>query len=249
MQKEIGFHVIRDSQPDTLFPAIKRRSVYYSLKRVADILLAGSLLLLLSPLLLMIVLAIYIYSPGPIFFIQERVGARRIRIGSAHYWRRETFPFYKFRTMKVNVDCALHKNYVQALIQNDQQKMSEIQGGESQVRKLLNDPRITKPGRFLRRFSLDELPQLWNVLRGDMSMIGPRPAISYELECYKPWHFRRLEAQPGISGLQQVTARCIADFDEQVKLDLEYVTRQSLWLDLKIALKTPLAIVSGKGAH
>lgn len=249
MHKEMGFHVIRGSQPGTLFPAIKGRSIYYLLKRTADILLAGSLLLLLMPLMLLVALAIYIYSPGPVFFIQERVGARRIRIGSAYYWRRETFPFYKFRTMKVNVDCSLHKNYVQALIQNDQQKMSEIQGRETTVRKLLNDPRITRPGRFLRRFSLDELPQLWNVLRGDMSMIGPRPAIPYELECYKPWHFHRLEAQPGITGLQQVTARCIADFDEQVRLDVDYVTRQSIWLDLKIALKTPLAIVSGKGAR
>lgn len=249
MQKEIGIHPLKDSHLGAVGPAVGGRTIYYFVKRTADIVLAGGLLLLLSPLMLLIALAIYIYSPGPIFFVQERVGARRIRLGSAYYWRRENFPFYKFRTMKVNVDCALHKSYVQALIKNDQQKMSEIQGGETAVRKLTNDPRITRPGRFLRRFSLDELPQLWNVLRGDMSMIGPRPAIPYELECYKPWHFRRLEARPGISGLQQVTARCIADFDEQVKLDLDYVTHQSFWLDLKIALKTPLAIVSGKGAR
>ncbi|HMZ07403.1 MAG TPA: sugar transferase [Anaerolineales bacterium] len=249
MHKELDFHIIRDWQPGALLPAIKGRSIYYVLKRTVDILLSGSLLLLLSPLMLLVALAIYLYSPGPIFFIQERVGSRRIRIGSAYYWRWETFPFYKFRTMKVNVDCSLHKNYVQALIKNDQQKMSEIQGEDTKVRKLLNDPRITRPGRFLRRFSLDELPQLWNVLCGDMSMIGPRPALPYEVECYKPWHFRRLDAQPGITGLQQVTARCIADFDEQVKLDVDYVTNQSIWLDIKIALKTPLAIVSGKGAR
>lgn len=249
MQKEIGFHTVNASNLGALYPAIGSRAIYYFLKRIMDILLAGSLLLLLLPFMLLIALAIYIYSPGPLFFVQERVGARRIRLGSAYYWRRENFPFYKFRTMKVNVDSALHKSYVQALIQNDQQKMSEIQGGETTVRKLLNDPRITKPGRFLRRFSLDELPQLWNVLRGDMSMIGPRPAIPYELEVYKPWHFRRLEAQSGISGLQQVTARCVADFDEQIKLDIDYVTHQSIWLDLKIALKTPLAIVSSRGAR
>jgi lipopolysaccharide/colanic/teichoic acid biosynthesis glycosyltransferase len=97
--------------------------------------------------------------------------------------------------------------------------------------------------------SLDELPQLWNVLRGDMSLVGPRPAIPYEVDVYSPWHLRRLEAQPGISGLQQVTARCAADFDTQVRLDIEYIQSQSLWLDIKIMLKTPLAILSTKGAN
>jgi lipopolysaccharide/colanic/teichoic acid biosynthesis glycosyltransferase len=169
-------------------------------------------------------------------------------MGRTYYWKQENFRCYKFRTMKVNVDTTLHKNYVQALIQNDQKKMSEIQGQETTVRKLINDPRIIRPGRFLRKFSLDELPQLWNVLRGDMSMIGPRPAIPYEVEMYKSWHFRRLEAQPGITGLQQVKARCITDFDEQVKFDIEYVDNQSLWLDIKIACFTPLAVFSGRGA-
>lgn len=116
------------------------------------------------------------------------------------------------------------------------------------MRKLTNDPRIIAPGKFLRKFSLDELPQLWNVLRGDMSLIGPRPALPYEVEVYEPWHLQRLEAQPGISGLQQVQARCAATFDEQVKLDLEYINNQSLWQDLMIALKTPLMILSTKGA-
>ena len=150
--------------------------------------------------------------------------------------------------MKINVDSTIHQNYVRALIENNKKQMSEIQGLDTPTRKLLNDPRIIRPGRLLRKFSLDELPQLWNVLRGDMSMIGPRPAIPYEVEIYKPWHLKRLEALPGITGLQQVTERCTADFDEQVKLDIEYINNQSLWLDIKIAFKTPLAIISTKGA-
>ncbi|MBL8062674.1 MAG: sugar transferase [Anaerolineales bacterium] len=249
MQKEISITAVCHAGSEVLYPAAGGHSIYYFIKRSVDILLAGSLLLLLLPFMALIAAAIYIYSPGPILFVQQRVGTKRIRLGDNYYWVRATFPFYKFRTMLTNVDCTLHKNYVQALIRNDQQKMAEIQGQETKVRKLVNDPRITRPGRLLRRFSIDELPQLWNVLRGDMSMIGPRPAIPYELEAYKPWHFHRFEAQPGITGLQQVTARCIADFDEQVKLDLEYVAHQSLWLDLKIALRTPLAIVSGRGAR
>jgi lipopolysaccharide/colanic/teichoic acid biosynthesis glycosyltransferase len=108
---------------------------------------------------------------------------------------------------------------------------------------------VIAPGKILRKFSLDELPQLWNVLRGDMSMVGPRPAIPYEVEMYKPWHRLRLQAQPGITGWQQVTARCVVDFDEQVRLDVEYIERQSLWLDLEIAFKTPLAILFARGAY
>ncbi len=127
--------------------------------------------------------------------------------------------------------------------------MAEVQGGETSVRKILKDPRLIRPGSWLRKFSLDELPQLWNVLRGDMSLIGPRPPISYEVNVYKPWHFRRFEAQPGISGLQQVKARCNKEFDEQVKLDIDYIENQSLWLDIKIAVKTPFAILSAKGAY
>lgn len=249
MQNEVVLKPHSETSMDILRPAIQGRAFYYMTKRITDVLMAGTMLLLLLPLMALIGIAIFIYSPGPIFFKQERVGARRIRRGREYYWKRENFHFYKFRTMKTNVDSFIHKSYVQALIQNDQLKMAEIQGQDTNLRKLVNDPRIIRPGKFLRKFSLDELPQLWNVLRGDMSMIGPRPAIPYELEVYKLWHFQRLEAQPGITGLQQVTARCIADFDEQVKLDIQYVKSQSFWLDVKIALMTPLAIVSGRGAY
>lgn len=238
------------------------RRVYYAVKRVLDILLAAFLLILLLPLMAIVALSIYIYSPGPIFFSQKRVGAVRKIDGKFILWERKDFNCYKFRTMRLNADTTIHQAYIKALIENDKEKMSTIQTaatrpkgrGTSQVaptrpNKLVDDVRIITPGRLLRRLSLDELPQLWNVLRGEMSMIGPRPAIPYEVDMYHPWHLLRLQAQPGISGLQQVIARNTRDFDEQIRLDIEYIRHQSLWLDLKIAIKTPLAILSARGAH
>lgn len=248
MQDQINLKRMQDTSLVLSSSVLEGRKAYFFVKRVMDILLAGSLLILLMPVMALISVAIYLYSPGPIFYKQERVGARRISCGNGYRWKMENFTLYKFRTMKVDGDPSRHKAYVQALIQNDHKKINEVQGQKTQVRKLVDDPRIIRPGKFLRKFSLDELPQFWNVLRGDMSMIGPRPALPYEVEVYKPWHMLRLEAQPGISGLQQVTARCSADFDEQVKFDIEYINSQSIWLDLKIALKTPLMILSTKGA-
>jgi lipopolysaccharide/colanic/teichoic acid biosynthesis glycosyltransferase len=169
--------------------------------------------------------------------------------------------------MRLNVDSSIHQAYIKALIENDDKQMEAVQeaatrprgsGSQNQAadshtaptqpRKLVHDDRVIGPGRILRKLSLDELPQLWNVVRGDMSLIGPRPAIPYEVEMYKAWHKLRLQAQPGLSGLQQITARS-SDFDEQIKLDIAYIEQQSFWLDLKIALKTPLAILSTRGAY
>jgi lipopolysaccharide/colanic/teichoic acid biosynthesis glycosyltransferase len=241
---------------------------YYIVKRVMDLIIASCLVICLLPLMILVGLAIFIYSPGPVFFVQERVGAKRRLKGRQIHWEPTTFHCYKFRTMKVNADSSIHREYIKALIENNHEQMQAIQNAATRPqghgnrdrliaaqeaatrpRKLVNDARIIAPGRLLRKFSIDELPQLWNVLRGDMSMIGPRPAIPYEVEMYKPWHMQRLQAQPGITGLQQVTARCTEDFDEQVKLDIEYIEHRSLWLDLKIAFKTPLAIIKTKGAH
>jgi lipopolysaccharide/colanic/teichoic acid biosynthesis glycosyltransferase len=202
----------------------------------------------LLPLNILVAILIYIYSPGPVFFIQERVGAKRQFCGNHLYWKKVNFRCYKFRTMKVNADTSIHQAYVKALIENNENQMTTLQGAQTKTRKLVNDPRLIRPGRLLRKLSIDELPQLWNVLRGDMSLVGPRPAIPYEVEMYKPWHMRRLEAQPGITGLQQIMARG-TDFDHQVKLDIEYIENQSLWLDIKIILKTPLAVISAHGAH
>jgi lipopolysaccharide/colanic/teichoic acid biosynthesis glycosyltransferase len=247
---------------------IAERQIYYMAKRMIDIVIASCLLICLLPVFIIVGLAIFIYSPGPIFFVQERMGAKRQANGNKTYWEPTTFRCYKFRTMRVNADCAIHREYIKALIENNPEQMQAVQNaatrprghkdGEKLIadqnaptrpRKLVDDARIIAPGKLLRKFSLDELPQLWNVLRGDMSMIGPRPAIPYEVKMYKPWHMKRLQVQPGITGLQQVTARCTKDFDEQVKLDLEYIDHQSLWLDLKIAIKTPLAVLIARGAH
>jgi lipopolysaccharide/colanic/teichoic acid biosynthesis glycosyltransferase len=151
--------------------------------------------------------------------------------------------------MKLNADPSIHRAYVKALIENDEKQMATIQGKEITTRKLVDDPRIIGPGKFLRKYSLDELPQFFNVLIGDMSVVGPRPAIPYEVEMFKSYHLQRLEAQPGITGLQQISSRCTVDFDQQIQKDIEYIKNQSLWLDLLIILKTPLAIILAKGAH
>ncbi len=249
MENETRFDLIRKYAPNALRLALESKGDYYTAKRMLDFVLAFILLVLLSPLMILTAIAILIYSPGPIFFKQERVGAiRQSRDGHFH-WKRVTFPCYKFRTMKIDAEPFIHQAYVRALIENDEAQMNALQGAPTQSRKLVKDLRITRPGKFLRKSSLDELPQLWNVLLGDMSLVGPRPAIPYEVDMYQSWHLRRLEARPGLTGLQQVTARCTADFDQQVQLDIEYVDNQSLWLDVKIIFKTPLAIISTTGAH
>lgn len=237
------------SDPNILCLVPKERAGYYIVKRIFDFSSALVLLLLLSPLMILVAILIFIYSPGPIFFVQERVGAKREFKNKEMYWKRVNFRCIKFRTMKLNADSSIHQAYFKALIENDENQMAALQSQPTQVRKLVKDPRIIRPGVFLRKLSLDELPQLWNVLLGDMSLVGPRPAIPYEVDMYKPWHLRRLEAQPGITGLQQVTARSTADFDQQVELDIEYVEKQSFWFDLMIILKTPLVVFSTKGAY
>jgi len=216
---------------------------------VLDFVIAATLLVLLSPLMLLIALLIFAYSPGSVFFVQERVGAKRKFDGQLWYWKKANFRCLKFRTMKPNADSLIHQAYMKALIEKDEQAMAVLQSQDTKVRKLVKDARIIGPGYFLRKLSLDELPQLWNVLLGEMSLVGPRPAIPYEVEMYKPWHLRRLEAQPGITGLQQVTARSTADFDQQIKFDLEYIEKQSFLFDLIIILKTPLVVFSTRGAY
>jgi len=249
MQNEALANLIHKSDPDALCLVADSRYGYYTIKRILDVVISFFLLVFLLPIMIVIALLIVVYSPGPIFFIQERVGVKRHFYKEHTYWKKENFKCYKFRTMKVNSDPSIHQAYVKALIENDEIEMAALQGAPDQPRKLVNDPRIIAPGKLLRKLSLDELPQLWNVLIGDMSLIGPRPAIPYEVELYKPWHLRRLEAQPGITGLQQITARSSADFDRQVQFDIDYIDNQSIWLDMKIILKTPLAVISTKGAY
>jgi lipopolysaccharide/colanic/teichoic acid biosynthesis glycosyltransferase len=226
----------------------KNRATYYFFKRLLDIVGAATILILLLPIILMIAILIRIDSPGPVFFIQNRVGAKRVTKNGNLFWQKTIFPCIKFRTMIHNADCNLHKSFVKALMNNDEVEMAKIQKGECKVKKLANDPRVTKVGWYLRRSSLDEISQLINVLNGEMSLVGPRPAIPYEVEMYKPYYYHRLDAKAGLTGLWQVTARSSADYDEMVKLDIQYVDNQSFWLDLKILLKTPIVVISRKGA-
>ena len=206
-------------------------------KRVIDI--AGSLtaLILLSPLFLAIAIAIKLTSKGPILFKQKRIGQYGV-------W----FTFLKFRSMYFLNDAKIHQEYVRRLISGkDECKQADGNGG---VYKLKDDPRITPVGKFLRRTSLDEFPQFFNVLRGEMSLVGPRPPIPYEIEAYDIWHRRRfLEAKPGITGLWQVNGRSKCTFDEMVRLDIRYARDWSLGLDLKILLETPRAVFFGEGAY
>jgi lipopolysaccharide/colanic/teichoic acid biosynthesis glycosyltransferase len=205
-------------------------------KRTLDIL--GSIvgLVLLSPLFLVISLAIKLTSRGPVLFRQERIGHRGVR-----------FNFLKFRSMKSVNDPTIHREYVRQFIAGGIDSETAL---DSRIYKISEDPRVTRFGRLLRKTSLDELPQLINVLKGEMSLVGPRPPIAYEVEAYRAWHLRRLfEAKPGITGLWQVNGRSRTTFDEMVRLDLRYARNWSLWLDLKILLRTPEAILSGKGAY
>lgn len=248
MKSEIDYYSLKEFDPQAVGPIITGRLEYYYCKRILDFSLAIFALMILSPVMVMIAILIKLTSKGPIFFVQERVSSRHMTHDQISYWQQYLFRCYKFRTMVCNADPSIHQAYVKALINNDCQGMSELQGRNTQVRKLIHDPRVTRLGRFLRKSSLDELPQLWNVIKGEMSLVGPRPAILYEVEMYEPWHRKRLETKPGMTGLWQVTARSTASFDEIIQLDLRYIEQQSFWLDLKILMKTPWVVFSCKGA-
>jgi exopolysaccharide biosynthesis polyprenyl glycosylphosphotransferase len=194
-------------------------------QRVLDVLLAGLLLAVLLPLFLALAVAVRLDTPGPVLFIQRRVG----RDG-------HEFPFFKFRSMVH--DAEARKRALEA--------MNERTGP---VFKMRDDPRVTRVGRLLRRTSLDELPQLLNVLRGEMSLVGPRPALPNEVAQYTPRQRRRLCVTPGVTGLWQVSGRADVSFEDAVEMDLYYVHNQSLWLYVKIMLMTVPAVVTGRGAY
>ena len=208
------------------------------IKRVMDIVGSGLLLLIISPFLAVIAIAIKLGSKGPVIFKQERLG----QLG-------KRFSCLKFRTMYANNDPKIHQEYISQFIAGKQESANKVEG-QQPIYKITNDPRITPIGRFLRKSSLDELPQFWNVLRGEMSLVGPRPPVPYEFEIYDPWHRRKvLEVKPGVTGLWQVSGRSRTRFDEMVRLDLRYCQSWSIWLDIKILLATPGAIFSGDGAY
>lgn len=214
-------------------PGVKLyKPFYYTAKRLLDIALS----LLVAPfaglLALIIIILIRLDSPGPIFFIQKRIG----KGGKA-------FNIYKFRTMYHTVDRENHRAFMKAFINGQAQNSSE-----KKVFKPFNETQITPIGRILRKTSLDELPQLFNIFKGEMSLIGPRPNVAWEVEEYQGWHKERLEVLPGITGLAQVRGRSGIVFDEIVQYDIEYIERQSLLLDVKILWWTFASVLFGKGA-
>jgi exopolysaccharide biosynthesis polyprenyl glycosylphosphotransferase len=214
------------------------RSLQLKLKRLIDIVGSITGIVLTVPLMLIISVIVKLTSSGPVLFRQERLG-----------FLGKPFTFNKFRSMKVDSDDFIHKDYVTKLINGEHDSINKGTADQP-LYKITDDPRITLFGKFLRKSSLDELPQLFNVLKGDMSLVGPRPPIAYECDVYKRWHCRRvLEVKPGITGLWQVSGRSTTTFDEMVRLDLAYVRNWSLWLDIKIILKTFWAVVSTKGGY
>jgi len=226
----------RPSNP-ILYPGLRERgdgkSISGRIKRLMDI--AGSLvaLVIFSPFFLVIAAAIKLTSMGPVIFRQERLG----QFG-------KSFTCLKFRSMYENNDLTIHKEFMKHVINGEYEGKADESG--QPVYKMTDDPRVTKVGRFLRRASLDELPQFINVLKGEMSLVGPRPPLAYECQQYDLWHRRRvLEVKPGITGLWQVNGRSRVRFDDMVRLDLRYVRTCSLWLDIQILLLTPKAVLLG----
>lgn len=218
-----------DARAPALFE-VKRGSMAC---RILDVLVAGVALTLLSPLMLFIAILVKLESSGPAFFSQRRVGQGQIR-----------FTVFKFRTMTAGASHDRHREFVQELIAG--KRPPEVEGKPRF--KLASDDRITRVGRFLRRSSLDELPQLWNVVRGDMSLVGPRPPIPYEVEHYPPHWFKRFAVRPGITGLWQVSGRCDLTLEQMIELDIEYVERRSLRLNLWILIRTLPAVLTSRGA-
>jgi lipopolysaccharide/colanic/teichoic acid biosynthesis glycosyltransferase len=223
--------------PD-LFEVEKKKKLSLLLKRVMDVVGATVALILLSPVFLVLAVLVKLTSRGPVFFRQQRVGRYGV-----------PFEFLKFRSMHVSTDAAIHKEYVKKFIAG--KTVPSGSNPDAKVTyKITNDPRVTWIGKIMRRTSLDEIPQFWIVLEGQMSLVGPRPPIPYELETYDIWHRRRvLESRPGITGLWQVYGRSKTTFDEMVRLDLQYSRMWSPMLDVKILLQTPRAVLSGDGAY
>lgn len=199
--------------------------VYEIFKRIIDIIGAGLGLILLSPIIAIVACAVKVTSKGPIFFSQKRVGKNG-----------ELFEMYKFRSMVVNAE-ELKENL------EDQNEMS------GPMFKIKDDPRVTKVGKFIRKTSIDELPQLWNVLKGDMSLVGPRPSLPKEVEQFDNWMFKRLSVRPGLTCYWQVSGRNNIDFEDWMKLDVKYVEERNIWIDIKLIFKTIFVLFGDKNAH
>ena len=224
-----------------LYPEMQKRETTrrfsLAIKRAIDVVGSAAALFFFSPIFAAVAVAIKFSSKGPVLFKQERLGQHG-----------KTFTVLKFRSMRTDCDAKIHQKYVEQFIAGQVDGKSD--GSEKPVYKIQKDPRITPVGNFIRKTSLDELPQFWNVLRGDMSLVGPRPSLAYEYKAYELWHRRRvLEIKPGITGLWQVEGRSRTRFDDMVRLDLQYARAWSVWLDLRILAQTPAAVIQGTGAH
>lgn len=225
-----------------LYPDLEKRRkakrLSLVIKRAIDMAGSFAALVVLSPLFAIVAVAIKLSSSGPVLFRQTRVGQHGV-----------PFSLLKFRSMRTDSDSALHQDYVQEFIRGGS-STPPVGEPEPKVYKIKDDPRVTSVGKIMRKTSLDELPQFWNVLKGEMSLVGPRPPIPYELPHYQIWHRRRiLEVKPGLTGWWQIYGRSRATFDEMVRMDLRYARTWSLLLDLKILLRTPRALISGEGAY
>jgi exopolysaccharide biosynthesis polyprenyl glycosylphosphotransferase len=232
----------RPSNPD-LYPDItsrdRSRRVSIVVKRIMDVVGSAIALVLFAPIFLVIAIAIKLSSSGPVFFRQQRIGQHG-----------KPFVLLKFRSMYVNNDDSVHQEWFQNFYKGNAKRHATDDDNGNGSYKLPNDPRVTRIGRLLRRTSMDEVPQFLNVLAGEMSLVGPRPPIPYEVDAYQAWHRGRvLQAKPGITGLWQVNGRSRVAFDEMVRLDLRYARSWSIWLDIKILLKTPAAVFFGEGAY
>ena len=236
--------------PEVSLPGAGGRLVNASC-RALDIVVSAALLILASPLLLALAIAIRIDSRGPAIFRQERIGRAR-----------KPFTVNKFRSMQVGSTHETHREFVLTLIKGEPHEHlvsgderaggadgDDRAGGDAPLfYKMISDPRVTRVGRLLRRSSFDELPQLWNVLRGDMSLVGPRPPIPYEVEHYPAEWLARFAVKPGITGLWQVSGRSTVTVAEMVRLDIEYAQRRTVWLNMWILLRTIPAVLSTRGA-
>lgn len=252
-QLEVIFHIFPEKYDKgkpknfinpTFYPDMKERSMTLSLavavKRAMDVVGSVVGLLLFSPLFLIIPLLIRCTSAGPVLFKQERIG---------QFGRR--FTFLKFRSMYTNNDDSIHRRFLKQFISGDRSCVRDDgAGARAPVYKITQDPRITPIGHLLRKTSMDELPQFINVLKGEMSLVGPRPPIPYEFDDYDIWHrYRLLKMKPGITGLWQVKGRSLTSFDGMVRFDINYIRNWSLWLDIKILLLTPFAVIKCRGAY
>lgn len=222
---------------------IKEVLSFYA-KRITDIVLASMMLVAFAPIMLVVAILIKLDSPGSALFIQKRVGTKRTLRRGLLTCEEQVFGCYKFRTMKQNADSAIHQAHIKAFISGNLEGSND----DKAKFKLNRDPRITRLGHFLRKTSLDELPQLINVIKGEMSLVGPRPVPTYEVAEYDLWHRERLAALPGVTGLWQVEGRSQVTFDDMVRMDIRYIRNQSLFYDIKLLFLTFFAVLASKGA-